>query len=56
MPGKVPPATDTEPDPEDPRQDEVYEEERAELFREIDKGEFRQPSKEDPFPPTRYED
>jgi hypothetical protein len=55
-PDEVPPATDTEPDPEDPRQDEVYEEERAELFREIDKGEFRQPSKEDPFPPTRYED
>jgi hypothetical protein len=55
-PDEVPPATDTPPDPEDPRQDEVYEEERAELFREIDKGEFRQPSKEDPFPPTRYED
>src|ERR1700748_2183859 len=55
-PDEGPPATDTEPDPEDPRQDEVYEEERAELFREIDKGEFRQPSKEDPFPPTRYED
>ena len=35
---------------------ELTEEERAELFREIDKGEFRQPSKEDPFPPTRYED
>jgi hypothetical protein len=55
-PDEVPPATDTPPDPEDPRQDEVYEEERAELFREIDKGEFRQPSKENPFPPTRYED
>ena len=35
---------------------ELAEEERAELFREIDKGEFRQPSKENPFPPTRYED
>ena len=55
-PDEVPPATDTPPDPEDPRQDEVYEEERAELFREIDKGEFRQPSKDDPFPPTRYEE
>ena len=55
-PDEVPPATDTPPDPEDPRQDEVYEEERAELFREIDKGEFRQPSEKDPFPPTRYED
>ena len=40
-PDEVPPATDTPPDPEDPRQDEVYEEERAELFREIDKGEFQ---------------
>ena len=55
-PDEVPPATDTPPDPEDPRLDEVYEEERAELFREIDKGEFRQPTKENPFPPTRYED
>ena len=33
------------PDPEDPRQDEVYEEEHAELFREIDKGDFREPTK-----------
>jgi hypothetical protein len=55
-PDEVPPATDTEPDPEDPRQDEVYEEERAELFRQIDKGEFREPTEKDPFPPTRYED
>jgi hypothetical protein len=54
-PDEVPPATD-EPPTEDPRQDEVYEEERAELFREIDKGEFREPTKENPFPPTRYED
>jgi hypothetical protein len=54
-PDEVPPATDTPP-VQDPRQDEVYEEERAELFREIDKGEFRQPSEKDPFPPTRYED
>ena len=55
-PDEVPPATDTEPDPEDPRQDEVYEEERAELFRQIDKGEFREPTEKDPFPPTRYEE
>jgi hypothetical protein len=55
-PDEVPPATDTEPDPEDPRQDEVYEEGRAELFRQIDKGEFREPTEKDPFPPTRYED
>jgi len=54
-PDRVPPATDAPPVP-DPRQDEAYEEERAELLREIDKGEFRQPSESDPFPPTRYED
>ena len=55
-PDEVPPATDTDPEPEDIRQTEVYEEERAELRREIDNGEFREPSKRDPFPPTRYED
>jgi hypothetical protein len=54
-PDEVPPATDAPPQ-EDPRQDEVYEGERAELFREIDKGEFRQPTEQDPFPPTRYEE
>ena len=55
-PDEVPPATDTDPEPEDIRQTEVYEEERAELRREIDNGEFREPSKRNPFPPTRYED
>jgi hypothetical protein len=55
-PDEVPPATDTDPEPEDIRQTEVYEEERAELRREIDNGEFREPSKRDPFPPTRYEE
>ncbi len=55
-PDEVPPATDTPPAPEDIRQTEAYEEERAELRREIDNGEFREPSKRDPFPPTRYED
>lgn len=55
-PDEVPPATDTPPAPEDIRQTEEYEEERAELRREIDKGEYREPSKRDPFPPTRYED
>jgi hypothetical protein len=55
-PDEVPPATDTDPEPEDIRQTEVYEEERAELRREIDNGEFREPSKQNPFPPTRYED
>ena len=55
-PDEVPPATDTPPEPEDIRQTEAYEEERAELRREIDKGEIREPSERDPFPPTRYED
>ena len=55
-PDEVPPATDVPAEPEDIRQTEVYEEERAELRREIDNGEFREPSKRDPFPPTRYED
>jgi hypothetical protein len=55
-PDEVPPATDTPPEPEDIRQTEEYEEERAELRREIDKGEIREPSDRDPFPPTRYED
>ena len=54
-PDEVPPATDTPPAPEDIRQTEAYEEERAELRREIDEGEYREPSKRDPFPPTRYE-
>jgi hypothetical protein len=54
-PDEVPAATDTPPQT-DPRQDEAYEEERAELLRQIDKGEFRQPTEKDPFPPTRYED
>ena len=54
-PDEVPAATDTPP-VTDPRQDETYEEERAEVFREIDKGEIHDPTKENPFPPTRYED
>ena len=55
-PDEVPPATDTPPVPVDIRQTEVYEEERAELRREIDNGELREPSKKNPFPPTRYDD
>ena len=55
-PDEVPPATDTPPVPVDIRQTEVYEEERAELRREIDNGELREPSERNPFPPTRYDD
>jgi hypothetical protein len=53
---ELPPAEDVPPVPEDIRQTEEYEEERAELRRQIDNGEFREPSERDPFPPTRYED
>jgi hypothetical protein len=55
-PDEVPPATDTPPEPVDIRETEAYEGERAELRRQIDVGEFRDPSDSDPFPPTRYED
>lgn len=54
-PDEVPPATDTPARPVDIRQTDAYEEERAELRRQIDDGEFREPSERDPFPPTRYE-
>lgn len=53
-PDEVPPATD-EPVPTDIRETEEYEEERAELRRQIEDGELREPSDKDPFPPTRYE-
>src|SRR6202453_4299203 len=39
-PDEVPPATDTPPLPEDITQSEVYQEERAEIRREVDKGEM----------------
>jgi hypothetical protein len=54
-PDEVPPATDEPPTP-DIRQSEAYQQERAELRRQIDDGEYRDPSDEDPFPPTRYKD
>ncbi len=52
----MPPATDTPPEPTDIRETEAYQEERAELRRQIDEGEIREPSERDPFPPTRYEE
>lgn len=55
-PDEVPPASDEPPAGGDIRQSEEWQEERAELRREIDKGEIREPSEKDPFPPTRYED
>jgi hypothetical protein len=59
-PDEVPPATDPLPPgtPEPPhnwREDEAYEEERAELLREANEGELHSPDERDPFPPTRYE-
>jgi hypothetical protein len=59
-PDEVPPATDPLPPgtPERPhnwREDESYEEERAELLRQANQGELHSPDEEDPFPPTRYE-
>ena len=55
-PDEVPPATDTPPQPEDITQTEEYQEERAEVRREEDKGELYRIDEEHPFPPTRYDD
>ena len=54
-PDEVPPATDTPPQPEDVTQTEEWQEERAELLREADKGEIRPVDERHPFPPTRYD-
>jgi hypothetical protein len=59
-PDEVPPATDPlppgTPEPKhDFREDEAYEEERAELLREANEGELHSPDEQDPFPPTRYD-
>jgi hypothetical protein len=56
-PDEVPPATDPLPPgvpepPLDVRQGNEYQEERAEIRREEEAGELRDP---DPFPPTRYD-
>jgi hypothetical protein len=60
-PDEVPPATDPLPPGvpaprADVRQGDEYREERAEIRREEQAGELRDPSADDPFPPTRYED
>jgi len=54
-PDEVPPATDTPPLTDDITQTEVYQEERAEVEREYEKGELYPINEEHPFPPTRYE-
>lgn len=55
-PDEVPPATDTPPLPEDIRQTEAYQEERAEIIREVDDGQLRTIDERNPFPPSHYED
>jgi hypothetical protein len=54
-PDEVPPATDTPPQPEDITQTEEWQEERAEVRRELDKDEIGPIAERQPFPPTRYE-
>lgn len=53
---EVPPASDAPPAGGDVRQSEEYQEERAEVRRQAEDGELREPSDRDPFPPTRYKD
>jgi hypothetical protein len=53
-PDEVPPATDEPPQPFDITETEEYQEERAEIRREEDKGELEVEGQRDPFPPTRY--
>src|SRR6202453_4408943 len=54
-PDEVPPAPDTPPLPEDITQSEVYQEERAEIRREVDKGELWTIDEQHPFPPSSYD-
>lgn len=59
-PDEVPPATDPPP-PDSPgaqpnvRQGTEYRDEQAEIRREEAAGELRDPTPDDPFPPTRYD-
>jgi hypothetical protein len=59
-PDEVPPATDPLP-PGVPaprpnvREGNEYRAEQAEIRREEEAGELREPGAEDPFPPTRYD-
>jgi hypothetical protein len=55
-PDEVPPATDEPPLPQDIRQTDQYQEERAEQRREAELGELHGLDERHPFPPTRYED
>jgi hypothetical protein len=53
-PDEVPPATDAAP-PFDITQSDIYQEERAELRREADKGELEVENERDPYPPSHYD-
>jgi len=53
-PDEVPPATDAPPE-YDVREGEEYQEARAEILREYDKGELETKGEPDRFPPTRYD-
>lgn len=55
-PDDVPPATDTPSLDTDIRDTEQYQEERAEIRREEEKGELLVEGQEAPFPPTRYDE
>ena len=55
-PDEVPPATDTPPLDTDVRDTEQYQEERAEVRREEDKGELPVEGERRQFPPTRYDE
>ena len=55
-PDEVPPATDAPPVPEDITQSEIYQEERAEIRREVDHGELRTIDEQHPFPPSSYDE
>jgi len=59
-PDEVPPATDPLPPgaaiKPDVRESTAYQEEQAEIRREEAAGELWEPSPDNPFPPTRYDD
>lgn len=60
-PDEVPPATDPLPPGvpaprPDVREGNEYRAEQAEIRREEEAGELREPDADDPFPPTRYDD
>jgi hypothetical protein len=53
-PDEVPPATDAPP-AQDLTQTDGYQEERAEIRRQLDDGELRLRGERDQYPPTRYD-